>query len=89
MYIQVTGSIPLSAVDSAQCSQAFDVGRRSNRHDARGIDLWVRPIVVFLDMRKVGRILEGGIVPVEILEPSVEVRVGVSDCGARATISDG
>lgn len=64
-------------------SQTLDVRRGPNRHDPRRIDLRVRPIVVFLDMGKVCRILEGGVVPVEVLEPSVKVRVCVSDCGER------
>lgn len=38
----------------------------------------MRPVVVFLDMGEVGCVLEGRIVPVEVLEPSVEVRVTVS-----------
>jgi hypothetical protein len=37
------------------------------------------PIVMLLDVREVGRILEGGVVPVEVLEPSVEMRIGVSN----------
>jgi hypothetical protein len=41
------------------------------------------PIVVFLDVCEIGCFLESGIVPVEVFQPSVDVRVGVSDwCGA-------
>lgn len=57
----------------------FDVRRRADRNDSRRVDLRVRPVVVLLDVSEIGRVLEGWVVPVEVLEPSVQVGVGVSN----------
>ena len=39
----------------------------------------VRKVVVSLAVDKVGSVLEGGVIPVEVLDPVVQVRVAVPD----------
>lgn len=43
--------------------------------EIRNADLSVTPIVMDLDVFKVGRLLERFIIPIQILEPSVDIRV--------------
>lgn len=53
---------------------------RADRNDLRPVDLFVRKVVVLLARLKVGGILEGGVVPVEVLQPSVKSGIVVTNC---------
>ena len=50
------------------------------------------PVIMFLDMLEVGRILERGVVPVKVQQPLVDMRVPVADgpsIALEVTVVDG
>jgi len=59
--------------------RGFDIKSRTERHNPRRIGLSVTPIIMRLDMIKVGRILERCVVLVEVFHPFVDGSVVVPD----------
>jgi hypothetical protein len=60
-------------------SQLLNVGDGPERHDPGRVDLRMAGVIVLLDVDVVGGVLEGWVVPVEVLEPVVQVGVRVAD----------
>jgi len=76
----VLHDFPLLLVNStSHCSQNLDIGNRSNGHDPTGIDGEVRPVVMRFDVLEIGRILEGGVVPIQFLHPRMDSGVPAAD----------
>lgn len=72
--------------------QGSNVWHWTKRHDTAGVDVWVTPVVMLLDMLEVGRVLERGVVPVKVPQPLMDVWVPIADgpsIALEVTVVDG
>jgi hypothetical protein len=80
LFYFVTSHVEQLHPTRANILQRFNRVLRADRNDLRPVDLFVRKVIVLLARFEIGGILEGGVVPVEVLQPTVESGIVVTNC---------